>query len=106
MALTMEEKELLRKEYAKAKWRKPKDVEYAVTRTSGYTEIGDCIVPFDKPSIETRFCFGEHGYDYDEVGDYCQRMSKSEDFFIRKNMEEFDRIDKCIDKARRGHLAA
>ena len=105
MRLTKEEKQLLRDEFSKT-WRNAKSVEYAVNKTSGYAEIGDCIVTFDKPSIETRFCFGEHGYDYDEVGEFCHEMSESEEYFISENMREFDRKQRLIDGAREGAYAA
>ena len=105
MRLTKEEKQLLRDEFSKT-WRNAKSVEYAVNKTSGYAEIGDCIVTFDKPSIETRFCFGEHGYDYDEAGKFCREMSQSEEYFIRENMRHFDDLQESIDEARDGHADA
>ena len=102
MKLTKSEKDMLRKQFAKT-WRNNDMVEYCVSHTSGYAEIGDCIVTFDKPHIETWFCFGEHGYDYDEVNETCRKLSTDEDYFIAKNMREFNRLQKLIAETRQGY---
>lgn len=47
---------------------------------------------WDKPSIETNFCFGESGYDYDDAQNMAEHARNSEDYFRRENLREFDRI--------------
>lgn len=86
MKLTAEDKAILREEYAKV-WKKDKHmIDYCVNKASALIHLHDCIVVFDKPSIETRFCFGESGYDYEEVQNTCHAMSKSETYFLTENM--------------------
>lgn len=87
MALTMKDKELLRDEYKKAWHDDLKMVEYCVSRASGYIDIDSVLFVMDKPTIMTNFWFGEHTYDYDEVVEHCNAMSKSEAYFISENLK-------------------
>lgn len=104
MKLTKEDKAMLRAEYQKV-WTKRdgspdlKMIDYCTNKTSAYLDLGDALITFDKPSIETRFCFGEHGYDYDEVNETCDKLSRSESYFLAENIRRteardiLDRID-------------
>lgn len=85
MALAKTEKEMLYKEYSKV-WESEKMRKYCVSRVSTFICVRDWIVTFDKEHIETDFCFGEHGYDYDEVNATCAALSTDEQYFIAENM--------------------
>ena len=50
------------------------------------------IITVGKQSIIRDFYFGESGYDYDDVVRMARHASKSEEYFLRKNMECFDRM--------------
>lgn len=90
MRITEEQKAELRAEYEKVWHGDVKMVDYCVKQASCVMNLRGYLVDFDKPRIETRFCFGEHGYDYDEVMETCDAASKSEQFFLRRNMEGTD----------------
>ena len=49
------------------------------------------IVVIDKPSIQTRFCFGESGYDYDEAFQASVHAAHSEEYFKQENLSDFQR---------------
>lgn len=85
MKVTKDEKEMLRGEFAKA-WDDPRMVTYCTNKVSGFVTIRGTIITIDKPSIETRFCFGEHGFDFDEVNETCDRLSRDEGYFIAENI--------------------
>lgn len=86
MALTMQDKEMLRDEYKKVWHEDSKMVEYCVKSASGYIDIGGLLYVMEKPHIKTSFWFGEHTYDYDEVTEHCHNMSQSEKYFIDENL--------------------
>ena len=93
MKMTVEQKEELREEYRKVWHGDSKMVEWCVNQASCVMEVRGYLVDYDKPHIETRFCFGAHGYDFDEVADTCHRASKSEQYFMRYNLEHTDAFD-------------
>ena len=93
MKITEEQKEELRTEYQKVWGDDAKMVDWSVKQASCVIELRGYIVDYRKPHIETRFCFGEHGYDFDEVVDECHRASESEKYFMRENMERTDAFD-------------
>lgn len=90
MKITEEQRNVLRAEYRKVWHGNAKMVDHCVRSASCMIELRGLIVDFDKPSIETRFCFGEHGYDYDEVMDACDAASRSEKYFMARNLEGTD----------------
>lgn len=47
------------------------------------------FLPIDKRPIETRFCFGESGYDADEASAQAQTARTSEAYFKRENLKPF-----------------
>lgn len=62
-------------------------VDYCVKTSSANLQTDDGLVwDIDKPRIETNFCFGERGYDYDEVNKTCHELSKNEHYFKTENI--------------------
>ena len=92
MKITKPDKEMLRAEFAKA-WDNDRMITYCTNKVSGFVIIRDTIIVIDKPSIETRFCFGEHGYDYDEVNKACDSLSHDEEYFLAENLRRFAASD-------------
>lgn len=86
MKLTNDDRAMLYDEYMKLSWASERSAEYFSKKASCFAELRGFLVVFDKPSIETRFCFGEHGYDYDEVVDTCHKLSKDEAYFMAENI--------------------
>ena len=86
LAFTKAEKEMLYEEYSKV-WESEKMRKYCVGAVSTFVYIRDYIVTFDKEHIKTDFCFGEHGFDYDEVNATCAALSRDEQYFIDENMK-------------------
>lgn len=84
--MNKEQKAFIRAQYQKVWGNDGKMVDYCTGRTSDYIDIDGVIITFDKPYIETQFCFGEHGYDFDEVQKTCDRASRSESYFVNENM--------------------
>lgn len=93
MNITKDQRDVLRAEYAKVWHGDEKMTEYCTRQASCVIELKGYLVDFDKPRIETRFCFGEHGYDYDEVAEACDAASRSEAFFVKRNMEGTQAFD-------------
>lgn len=89
MRLTKEDRAMLREEYLKT-WRDEGSADWAVGKVSGYIEFGNELVTYRKPTIETSFCFGEHGYDYDEVNEYCDERSRDMGWFVSENLRRTD----------------
>ena len=94
------DKKMLEAEYAKAYDSSPKWLKYFMDKTATIAELpnGD-ILPIDKQTIETRFCFGESGYDYEEASDMAHVARTSETYFKAENMKEFnDTIERLKEK--------
>ena len=85
------DKDFLREQFSKA-WSDPKMINYCVDKVAAVATLpnGD-IITVDKQSIETRFCFGESGYDFDEAAEAAQIARTSQDYFKRENMESFNK---------------
>ena len=108
MRITKQDKAMLTDEFRKVWVRRngtidEKMVKYSVDKTSAYMVIDGVIITFDKPKIETRFCFG-HGRQiqtgYDEALSMCDYASTSEAYFTTRNIEgtEAASIMKHIDE--------
>ena len=84
------DREALRAEFAKA-WSSPKMIDYCTNKVAAVAVLpsGE-IVTVDKQKIETSFCFGESGYDYDEAAEMAQHARESSEYFKRENMKEFE----------------
>ena len=58
------------------------------------------LIVFEKPSIQTSFCFGYHTNDdegYKKANEMADYASKSEDYFMSRNLAEYDRKIKAIE---------
>lgn len=85
------DKEMLIKEYSKA-WNSPHMIKYCVDNLANVAILpnGD-IISIDKKSIETSFCFGESGYDFDEAAKMADHARKSTEYFKNENMKHFNK---------------
>lgn len=98
MKIMKQDKEMLTNEFRKVWHRRDgsideKMVKYCVNKTSAYMVIDGRIITFDKPNIETRFCFGygiQIQTDYEEAAAMSDYASTSEAYFIRRNLEGTD----------------
>lgn len=83
------DKAAIRSEFAKA-WSTPKMVDYCTNKVAAVATLpnGD-IITVDKQSIETRFCFGESGYDLDDAAAMAAHARTSSEYFKRENMKHF-----------------
>lgn len=86
MKLSRDDKTMLAKQYGKVWGDDEKMVEHCVKSASGYIRFGRELLVMDKPHIKTEFCFGEHGYDYDEVAEECDRARSDVERFKRENI--------------------
>ena len=84
------DKGMLIAEYSKA-WSDPYMIKYCVDKLANVAILpnGD-IISIDKQSIETRFCFGESGYDYDDAANMAAHARKSTEYFKNENMKHFN----------------
>ena len=79
--MNKEMKTLLMQEFAKV-WKDQRMVEYCVKKASTVVELPDgSIIVVEKQPIETRFCYGESGYDYDNAQRMAAHARTSEDYF-------------------------
>jgi hypothetical protein len=98
MKITKQDKEMLADEFRKV-WRKrdgeidEKMVKYCVNKTSAYLVIDGAIVTFDKPNIQTRFCYGygiQIQTDYEDAGKMADYARRDFGYFIERNMDGTD----------------
>ena len=84
------DKSFLREQFSKA-WDSEKMIDYCVNKVATIAVLpnGD-VITIDKQSIETRFCFGESGYDFDEAVEAAAVARKSQEYFKRENMASFE----------------
>jgi hypothetical protein len=62
------------------------------------------ILAFEKPRIKTSFCFGYHTGDsegYKNANEMADYASKNEEYFLSKNLEDFDNDIECIETGKR-----
>ena len=84
-----EEKIMLRNEFSKA-WDSERMIDYCTNKVSSYAVLPDGkIITIDKQSIKKHFCFGEHGYDFDDAARMANYASESTEYFKRENMKYF-----------------
>ena len=93
-------KEEITAEYSKA-WTSDHMIKYCVGQLAGVAILpnGD-IISIEKQRIETRFCFGESGYDYEDAQEMAQHARTSEDYFRAENMKSFNAWVKDLEEAR------
>ena len=85
------DKDFLKEQFSKA-WSSAKMINYCTDKVAAVATLpnGD-IITIDKQSIETRFCFGESGYDYQDAIDMARHARTSEEYFKSENMASFNR---------------
>ena len=90
------EQAALRKEYLDRRLRRENDPDFWFSyydKQAGHfarLSSGD-IVAINKPRIETRFCFGESGYDYDDAQEAAHIARTSEEYFKQENLAGLQR---------------
>lgn len=84
------DRQTIRKEYEKVWANRPDMVDYCTKKTAAAVALpsGE-IVTVDKQSIETRFCFGENGYDYEDAVNAAAHARRDEEYFIEQNMKAY-----------------
>lgn len=85
------DKDMLKREFAKA-WHDSKMIDFCTNKVAACAVLpsGE-IFTVEKQHIETRFCFGESGYDYDEAASMAYHAKTSAEYFKRENMAYFKR---------------
>lgn len=84
------DRDMLRAEFAKA-WKDPRMVDYCTNKVAAVAVLPTTgeIITFEKMSIETRFCFGESGYDAEDARKMAAHARTSCDYFKEENMRAF-----------------
>lgn len=105
--LTKEQKSMLHAAYAADVWPGDESMaDYCTNRAAALAELPNGeLIPVEKRKIETHFCFGESGYDYDEAQDAAARARTSEDYFRSENMAAFRDMLEQIEKQYALHAA-
>lgn len=98
----MEEKKLtkeLRDKYRQAierVWKDKKMQDFCCKKADIVFPVRDMLAEVEKPTIETRFCFG-YGYcgvsseeDYQDANSMAQHARTSQDYFVRENMKQIN----------------
>ncbi len=64
--------------------------DFCTNKAAALAELpnGD-LIPVEKHKIETDFCFGESGYDYDDAQRAAANARTNEGYFRRENMKHF-----------------
>lgn len=87
------------KNWTKAGWDSPHMADYCIGKAAEVAKLRNgMLVPIEKESIETHFCFGESGYDYDEAQEMAHHAATSEDYFMEENMKKHRRTMEELDK--------
>ena len=94
------DREALRAEYAKA-WSSKSMIDYCTKKVLNIAELADgIIITIDKQPIETQFCFGESGYDYNEAVASAAHARTSTDYLKKENMKRFESQIAELDKVK------
>lgn len=100
MAQFKPNKEVLTEEYRKVWGHSEKMIAYCVNKVAamGTLPNGDIII-VEKETIEKDFCYGEHGYDYEDAQAMANHARTSADYLKMKNMAKFnewvDDLEEC-----------
>lgn len=74
-------------------------IKYYLNKIGYIVELEDGnLYIIEKPSIQTDFYFGEHGYDYDEASKAAETAARSEKYFISVNMKDLENEIKQVKK--------
>ena len=99
--------EVLRAEYESA-WTRSngtvdkKMVDFCVNKVTGYVELEDGgYFVFEKPSIETRFCFGygQNGISTEEDFEdavAAKQNASTKEYFMSENMKKFSDLEEAL----------
>lgn len=92
-------KAMLTEQFKKV-WSNEKMVTYCVNNTATIAKLPNGeIITVEKQGIETRFCFGESGYDYDDALQMAHHARTSEEYFKDENMASFrkwvEELEEC-----------
>jgi uncharacterized protein (DUF1015 family) len=94
--------DIIKAEYAKIWKTDTKMIDYCVKKITGIVQFEDSgYYCFEKPSIETRFCFGygQNGIsteeDYENAAEEMRKASEKEVFFA-ENMRVFEALEEMI----------
>ena len=94
------DRDMLRGEFAKA-WNSQRMIDYCVNKVAAVAELpcGE-LITVDKQSIETRFCFGESGYDFDDAVKAAAHARTSCEYFKAENMKAYRDMIKTLEEAK------
>ena len=90
---------LLEKEYQKVWGNDTKMFKYCMNKTSNAVLLHNGVIfTFDKPSIETSFCFGYDNDDesYNNANNMVENTMNDYSYFIERNMRHFDDIENAL----------
>ena len=94
------DKEMITEEYKKAWSYDSHMTNYCVNKLANIAILPDGgIISIDKQSIETRFCFGESGYDFEDAQKMAYHAQTSEEYFKKENMASFNEYIKDLEEA-------
>lgn len=94
------DRDMLRAEFAKA-WNSQRMIDYCVNKVAAVAELpGGELITVDKQSIETRFCFGESGYDFDDAVKAAAHARTSCEYFKAENMKAYRDMIKTLEEAK------
>lgn len=65
-----------------------RDPDYIMKAYESAVKLADGIVLFDRPKIETKFCFRDEGPDYEFYKECSANKDVLQDYFIRENMDQ------------------
>ena len=101
-------KEYLQGEFRKV-WDSARMVDYCTNEIACMTTLPNGeVITVRKRKIEKDFCFGEHGYDYDDAQDMAHHARTSEDYLKTENMIFFNQwvsdLQDCYENGRTDRL--
>lgn len=89
-------------------WRKiwkndTRMMEYGRKKTSAIRKLSNGgLLNWEKPSIETSFCFGYRGCDSSDANKMARHAKSNETYFINENLRNYDNIIKKIESLLNG----
>lgn len=103
-AVAKVDKDFLRDQFSKA-WSSEKMINYYVSKVAAVATLpnGD-VITIDKQGIETRFCFGESGYDMEEAVEAAHVARTSQEYFKRENMADYNRKIEMLEGIQNGSI--
>ena len=91
-------REEIRAEYSKI-WSGQKMIDFCTNQVAVCAKLpGGELIPIEKRKINTMFCFGESGYDYNEAAKMAAHARTSKEYFKRENMEHYTSTIQSIEE--------